>query len=184
MNAAEAKMIEGLREKTGRSLDEWRALLAREPARKHGEIVAWLKSTHGVTHGFANLIAHKHLASDAGSADAGDLLAAQYAGAKAALRPIYETLVAKLAAFGEDVELVPKKGYVSVRRKKQFALLQPSTATRFDVGIQLKGASPAGRLETSGSWNAMVSHRVRIEAVREVDAELLGWLRTAYDSAG
>jgi hypothetical protein len=85
--------------------------------------------------------------------------------------------------FGADVELDPKKAYVSVRRNKQFALVQPSTKTRVDVGIQLKGAPPAGRLEASGSWNAMVSHRVRVESVAEVDAELIGWLKEAYAKA-
>jgi hypothetical protein len=182
--AAEAKMIEGLQEKTGKSLEGWRKLLAAGPPRKHGEIVAWLKAEHGVTHGFANLIAHKHLASDAASLDSADLVAAQYAGAKAVLRPIYEALVASISGFGGDVELAPKKGYVSVRRKKQFATLHPSTATRFDVGLQLRGEPPRGRLEVAGAWNAMVSHRVRLESLAEVDAELVAWLRRAYEAAG
>ena len=65
--------------------------------------------------------------------------------------------------------LAPKKAYVSLRRRKQFGCLQPSTATRFDVGINLKGVAPAGRLEASGSFNAMVSHRVRVSDVKEVD---------------
>ena len=81
------------------------------------------------------------------------------------------------------MELAPKKAYVSLRRRKQFGCLQPSTATRFDVGINLKGVAPAGRLEASGSFNAMVSHRVRVSDVNEVDDELIGWLRQAYDQA-
>ena len=73
---------------------------------------------------------------------------------------------------------------MSVRRSKQFALLQPSTATRFDVGIVLKGVAPAGRLEASGSFNAMVTHRVRVETIDQVDRELIGWLKRAYQEAG
>ena len=69
-----------------------------------------------------------------------------------------------MQGFGGDVELAPKKGYVSLRRKKQFALLMPSTKDRFDIGLALKGEEPAGMLELAGSWNAMVSHRVRIAA--------------------
>ena len=180
-----AKMIAALPEKTGRALGEWQKLIAKSGKARHGEIVAWLKSEHGVTHGYANLIAHKSLGSDAGSkaAEGEDLVGQQYAGAKSALRPIHDALVAKIAKFGGDVELAPKKGYVSLRRSKQFGLIQPSTATRVDVGIQLKGTPPAGRLEASGSFNAMVSHRVRVASIAEVDAELVGWLKKAYEQA-
>ncbi len=80
-------------------------------------------------------------------------------------------------------ERSPKKGYVSYRRSKQFVLVQPSTATRIDVGIQLKGVAPTARLEASGSFNAMVSHRVRIESLADIDAELRGWLKQAYEGA-
>ena len=89
----------------------------------------------------------------------------------------------KSGKFGNDIEIAPKKAYVSLRRNKQFALIQPSTKTRVDIGINLKGREPAGRLEASGSFNAMVSHRVRVAGVDEVDEELLGWLRAAYDAA-
>lgn len=87
-------------------------------------------------------------------------------------------------SLGDDVELSPKKGYVSLRRKKQFALLMPSTKDRFDIGLALKGEEPAGGLELAGSWNAMVSHRVRIAAGEEVGDDVAGWLRAAYDRAG
>lgn len=181
---ATATMIANYKEKTGKTLEEWLKLVAAKKFAKHGEIVAYLKTEHGMGHGFANLVAHKQLASDAGSADGEDLIAAMFAGKKAALKPIYDKLVAILHSLGRDVELAPKKTYVSVRRAKQFALLQPSTATRFDVGIQLKGVKPTARLEASGSFNSMVSHRVRIESVAEVDAELTAWLSEAYAAAG
>jgi hypothetical protein len=129
------------------------------------------------------LIAHELFQSAASASSDDDLVEAQYAGAKAGLRPIYEALVAMIKKFGTDVELAPKKGYVSLRRNKQFGLIQPSTATRVDVGVNLKGQAPGPRLEASGSFNAMVSHRVRVAGVKEVDAELEGWLRKAYDAA-
>lgn len=177
--------IRNLEEKTGRPLAHWVALARKSGFAKHGEIVKHLKADHGFTHGYANLVAHKALESDAGSKqEAGDdLVAAAYSGAKAGLRPIHDALAAAVAKFGNDVEFAPKKGYVSLRRSKQFGLIQPSTATRVDVGIQLKGTPPAGRLEASGSFNAMVSHRVRVASLAEVDAELIGWLRRAYDAA-
>lgn len=176
-----AAMISNLPEKTGRSMPEWLKAVRAQGAQKHGEIVKWLKSEHGVTHGYANLITHQYLNAGTGSDDDA-LVDAQYAG-KESLRPIYERLKDAIAAFGGDVEFAPKKSYVSVRRNKQFALIQPSTKTRIDVGIQDKGRKAKGRLEDSGKWNKMVSHRVRLESVDGVDDELIGWLREAYEKA-
>ncbi len=176
-----ASMLANLPEKTGKSLEEWKTVLTLSGLSKHGEMVSLLKRAHGVTHGFANLIVHE-FRSGAVSAPAEDLVDAQYRG-KQGLRPLYDRIMKEVHAFGTDVEIAPKKGYVSLRRKTQFALLQPSTKTRLDVGIKLKGLDPTERLEASGSFNAMVSHRVRVSDPREVDAELIGWLRRAYEEA-
>ena len=183
--AALQSMIDNLAAKTGKSLADWVGVVKKSGLSKHGEIVAKLKKDHGIGHGYANLIAHQAKGSDAGSVAkaGGDLVAEQYAGAKAGLRPIYDLLVKNIEAFGTDVELSPKKAYVSLRRSKQFGLVQPSTATRVDVGLNLKRVAPKGRLEASGSFNSMCTHRVRLESPRQVDAELLGWLRQAYDNA-
>ncbi len=180
-----AAMVATLKEKTGRALEEWIALGRASGKAKHGELVGHLKAEHGLTHGYANLVAHKMLGSDAGSAvEAGeDLVGAQYAGAKANLRPIYDAILKAVNGFGADVEAAPKKAYVSLRRTKQFAIVQPSTATRLDLGLNLKGVEPAGRLEASGSFNSMVSHRVKLASVAEVDKELIGWLKQAYEGA-
>ena len=185
MDAATRTMIDGLKGKTGKTLEAWQQIVSASGKAKHGEIVNWLKGEHGVTHGYANLIAHLSLKSDAGSMTAGgeDLVAAQYSGAKSGLRPIYDALAAAINAFGADVELAPKKQYVSARRSKQFAIIQPSTATRVDVGLNLKGEPTTARLEASGSFNSMVTHRVRVAGPKDVDAQLLKWLRKAYDGA-
>jgi predicted transport protein len=177
-----ASMIRNLPEKTGKSLEEWLEIARASGLEKHGQILKMLKSEHGMTHGFANLVAIKTLQTDAEPTGA-DLVAAQYAGAKADLRPIYETLVAAIGKFGDDVELASKKSYVSLRRNKQFGLIQPSTKTRVDVGINLEGAEPTQRLEASGSFNAMVSHRVRLTDKSQVDRELIAWLRQAYEAS-
>ena len=176
-------MIENLPDKTGKSLDQWITLLGKAKLEKHGEMVKLLKSEHGVGHGFANLIVHQY--RDGGSAghSTDALVDAQYSGAKSELRPIYDAIVKLVEAFGKDAEISPKKTYVSLRRNKQFALIQPSTKTRVDVGINLKGEKPTPRLEKSGSFNAMVSHRVRITDTKEVNSELKKWLRKAYDAA-
>jgi len=176
-------MIANMKEKTGKTLEQWLAIARRSKLEKHGELVRMLKSDHGMTHGFANLVAHKTLKSDAASAAATtDLVAAQYSRAKSDLRPIYDAVIAAARKCG-DVEIAPKKAYVSLRRSKQFAIIQPTTKTRVDLGLNLKGEPAAGRLEASGSFNAMVSHRVRLESPADVDKDVKAWLRKAWDAA-
>lgn len=184
MDDALVNMVKNLEAKTGKTAAEWVAVVRGMGARKHSELVAALKGDHGLGHGYANMVVHLakgDIGENAPPAD--DLVAAQYAGDKAALRPMYETLVAAIAGFGPDVEFSPKKAYVSVRRSKQFALLQPSTKTRLDVGLNLKGVAPEGPLEASGSFNSMCTHRVRLEAAADITPALIAWLRQAYERA-
>lgn len=183
-DAATASMIANLKEKTGKTLAQWVAVAKKTGGAKHGEIVKALKADHGLTHGYANLVAHEALQSAAAHADGGDLVEAQYAGKKAGLKPIHDALMKAAQAFGKDVEAAPKKAYVSLRRKKQFAILQPSTAERFDLGLNLKGVPAKGALEAAGSWNAMCTHRVKIASAKEVTAEVKAWLKQAYEAAG
>ena len=179
-----ATMEANLKAKPGKSVSDWVKVVNAAKLAKHGEIVKFLKTGHGFTHGYANLVAHRALKSSADQKDSGDLVTAQYAGEKADLKPIYDRLIEAVNGFGKDVEIAPKNTYVSLRRKKQFALIQPSTRTRVDLGINLKGKAPAGKLEASGSFNAMVSHRVRLESAKDVTADVIGWLKEAYDAAG
>lgn len=185
VDQATQSMIRNLEEKTGRTIAEWVGLTRGLGDLKHGQLVKALKEEHGLTHGYANLVVHVARESPALQPQTGDvdLVAAQYADAKEALLPIYEAVARAVNGFGPDVVLAPKKAYVSLRRSKQFAIVQPSTKTRVDVGINLKGVAPAGRLEVAGSFNSMVSHRVKLSSPSEVDAELVAWLRQAYDQA-
>lgn len=176
-----ATMAKNIEITTGKPVEKWVAMARTKGFAKHGEALKWFKDAHGIGHGYANFLAKETLKPD----DAGDaaLVDAQFAGAKSALKPLYERLVKMVRAFGSDVEVAPKKNNVSVRRNKQFALLQPSTATRMDVGLILKGVPAKGRLEASGSFNAMFTHRVRVESVKDIDGELERWLKNAYDLA-
>ena len=183
MDQAAQTMLSNLQQKTGKSLEEWKQILSESGIQKHGDIVKFLKTEHGFTHGFANMVALKFKGTDAGSAESPEvLIKKQYLG-KENLKPLYDKLVTELKQFGEDIELSPKNAYVSARAKKQFALIQPSTKTRLDVGINLKGTEPEGRLEKSGSFNAMCSHRVRLERLEDINPELIGWLKAAYEQA-
>jgi len=171
-------MISNMKLKTGKSLPEWLAIVKSSDQEKHGQIVKFLKSEHGMTHGFANLVANQHLKPVASSGV--DLVETQYGGSKANLRPIYEKIIEYVNSLGSDVEISPKKANVSLRRSKQFALVQPSTKTRVDLGINLKGVSPNRNLEASGSFNSMVTHRVRLTSATEFDKDVKAWLKKAY----
>lgn len=180
VDAATQTMIENVPVKTGRSLEEWFAVLDAAALDKHGEAMSLLKTDYGMTHGFANLVVRLH--RDRGSAPAsGDaLIDAQYTGAKAALRPILDRLLSEADALGGDVEVAPKKTGVSLRRSKQFALVEAPSAKRVQLGLNLRGVAPTERLRAAGG---MCTHRIDLTSTDEVDAEVLGWLQAAYERA-
>ena len=183
LDPAVQTMIDNLEKKYGKPLSAWVEIAQAVQPLKHGEIIKRLKADHGMGHGYANLVAQETLRSVISDAPAGDdLVAAMFAGEKEKLRPIYDALLQKVNDFGDDVEISPKKAYVSLRRTKQFALIQPSTKTRVDLGLNLKDVPPAGSLEASGSFNAMCSHRIRLESVEMVDDQVVAWLRAAYEA--
>ena len=175
-------MEKGLLEKTGKSLDHWISVVHKSGIDKHKAIIDFLKKEHGFTYGYANLVALKSLKTDAGSINDDELLINQYAG-KEHLKPVYEKLISEIGRFGNDITQTPKKDSVSIIRKKQFALIKPATKTRIDLGLKMKGKPVDGRLENSGPFGTMCTHRVRLSTVDEVDGELIGWLREAYDMA-
>lgn len=179
MDAALKTMVDNMPEKTGKSLEEWKRLLASRSFAKHSEAVNFLKKEHGVTHGYANTIVT--LAKDTGTPGE-DLVAAQYQG-KEALLPIYEKLLEVVRALGPEVRVVPKKTAVSLVRKKQFALIRPAAKTRIDLGLKLRNRPPAGRLEGPGPFGTMCTHRVQLSGVRDVDEDLKSWLAEAYAEA-
>jgi predicted transport protein len=184
MDKATQTMIENLLKTTVKSLEEWISVVQKQKLDKHGQIIKFLKEQHGFSHGYANLVALKARGADAGSAEnKDDLLETQYKG-KEHFRPLYDSIIAEVKTFGKDVEIAPKKASVSLRRKKQFALLQPATKTRFEIGINLKGQGPAGRLEANTASNAMCSHKINLAGKEELDREVLIWIRKAYEQAG
>lgn len=180
--------LSNIQKKTGKTLDELAAIVKKSGLTKHGEIRDMLKRDLGLGHGDANTLVHVVLKSDGASAaretgaTADDVLAGIYTGAKAALRPIHEKLMESIQAFGE-FEVAPKKGYVSLRRKKQFAMLGPATNTRFEVGLNGKDLGPSSRLEAMPPAS-MCHFKVKLTDVSQVDDELIALIRTAYDLAG
>ncbi len=166
-------------EKTGKSLEEWKALLKTKRFEKHSEAVKFLKTEHQVTHGFANTIVSL---SKEENNSAEDLVQNQYKG-KEALLPIYDALMKAIKPFGTDITITPKKGSVSIIRKRQFALIKPATKTRIDLGLKLKDIPVTERLGDSGPFGTMCTHRVKLTHSTEVDKELIAWLKEAYDKS-
>lgn len=184
IDKAYATQIANIEKTTGKKLDEWIAIVNKSGFEKHGELVGFLKDKHGFTHGNANMIVHYAKQSHAGAAEkSDDLISVQYKD-KGELRKWYEKIMIEVNKFGADVEVSPKKAYVSLRRKKQFAILQPSTKTRLDVGLNIKGVAPSGNVEAAGSWNAMCTHRIKLEDEKAVNKELIAWIKSSYDQAG
>jgi hypothetical protein len=179
MEQALKTMIDNMPEKTGKSLTQWKALLKTKSFAKHMEAVNFLKKEHKVTHGFANTIVTLSKEKDQTSED---LVSDQYKG-KETLFPIYQRLIQVTTHFGEDVIVTPKKTSVSIIRKKQFALIKPATKTRIDLGLKLKDISMTERLEGSGPFGSMCTHRVRLESIDAIDDQLIEWLQEAYNKA-
>lgn len=184
MDKALQTMIDNLEKNTGKTLQQWIDFVETQNFAKHGEIIKFLKEQHGLTHGFANLIALKTKKTDAGSAEnPDDLITKQYQG-KEQFKPIYDKLIATINQLGDDLELAPKNAYMSVRRKKQFAILHPVTKTRFELQLNLKGQEPAGKLESISTPNSMCSHKIILSEPGDIDNEVVSWIKKAYEAAG
>lgn len=186
LDKALATQLANIEKRTGKSLAELTAIVKASGLAKHGELVALLKTKLGLGHGDANTLVHTVLKSDGQSAaeglSSGQVLDGLYAGPKAALRPIHDKLLAEVGKLGAFEE-APKKAYVSYRRKKQFATIGPATNTRVEVGLNMKGVEPTDRLQELPAGQ-MCNYKVRLTDAKEVDAELLAWIRTAYEAAG
>jgi len=180
--------LKNIQAKTGKNLDELSQMVQASGLTKHSEMREMLQRELGLGYGDANALVHAIFNSDgtraaqAKGATSDDVLAEIYSGPKAALRPIHDRLMAVINTFG-DFETVPKKGYVSLRRKKQFAMIGPASKGRLELGLNMKGLDGTERLAAMPA-GGMCNYTVKMTDVAEVDDELINWLRTAYDSAG
>lgn len=180
--------LTNIQTRTGKRLDELRAVLQQSGLTKHSEIRAMFQRDLGLGYGDANMLAQALRKTDAEGPNASqaetadDVVNALYTGAKASLRPIHDRLMAEIAQFGA-FEIAPKKAYLSLRRKKQFAMIGPATNTRIEVGLNMKGVDATARLAEMPS-GGMCNYKVKVADVAEVDAELLAWIERAYASAG
>lgn len=175
--------LDNIKAKTGLTPDDFKRLAAEKGLSKYPELMIWLKSEYGLGHGHANLIAQLVSKADEPKITRDERIDKHFSGAKAAWRKPYDDLLAKLKAFGGDVSVAPTNTYLSILRGKNKFAIVAITANRLDLGIKLKGAPFEGRFEEAANWNAMVTHRVRIETPTQIDEEIIDWLRQAYDKA-
>jgi hypothetical protein len=188
VDQATETQIKNIQAKNGKTLPELTALIQNSGLTKHGEIRKMLMDTLGMTYGDANTLTHVVLKSDgerraeAQGLSTADVLADIYTGPKAALRPIHDRLMQAIQGFGE-FEIAPKKGYVSLRRKKQFAMIGPATRDQVEVGLNVKDLPVDERLKAQPS-GAMCNYTTRLKDAAQVDDTLIDWLRQAYDRAG
>ncbi|MBV8810523.1 MAG: DUF4287 domain-containing protein [Acidobacteriaceae bacterium] len=181
--AMEAKAISGLKEKTGRTLEEWIALTEKFGPNTEKERAAWLKQEHGLGTNYAKWIAYRAEGKSFGDQSPSEYVEAMYSGSKAGLRPIHDRLVELAVSLGKDVTLTPCSTIVPIRRRHVIAQIKPATNTRIDFGLALRDTKPTGRLIDTGGFakKDRITHRIPITSVSEIDGEVKNWLRKAYE---
>ncbi len=180
--ARETQLV-NIETRTGKSRAQLCDLLKSTGLEKHNDLRDYLKQHLALGHGDAGAVVRAYFAAETPPPEAeSDPLDAIYTGPKALLRPIHDALMLAIREFGE-FEQAPKKTYLSLRRKKQFAMLGPATNTRFEIGLNMKDVPATERLLAMPP-GGMCDYKVKLATVAEADAEVIAWLRIAYDSAG
>jgi hypothetical protein len=177
--------LDTIKKKTGKSPEDFRALAQRKgllaPGVKAGEVLAWLKADFGLGHGHAMAMYGTIKPTDGPPASRDEQIDKHFSGRRARWRDAYGQLMAAVAAFGNDVSVQPTNSYLSLLRGgKKFGTVHVA-ADRIDIGIKDKAADAGDRLTAAGTWNTMVTHRVTVDDPQHLDAELIGWLKAAYD---
>ncbi len=176
--------IDNIKAQTGMTPEDFLAVAERKGYLRQGvktsEIVTWLKNDYGLGRGHAMAIVLTFENATKPKVSSDERIAKHFAGDKARWQKPYDGLLNKLNSFGPDITVSPTTSYISLLRGNQkFAILQ-ITKDRLDIGIKAKGMKTNARFERAGDWNSMVTHRVRITDPQQIDAEVLGWLKQAY----
>lgn len=183
------KWVGELKEKTGRSLDEWMKFINKEGPKSEEDRRDWLKATLGLGTNTAWWLAERS-AGKGGEEDTSEgylkqaekYVAEMYAGKKAPLKPIYDVLLKNGLSLGDDVKACPCKTIVPLYRNHVFAEIKPATLKRIDMGFALKDTKAKGRLIDTGGFakKDRITHRIPIASLDEIDDEVHHWFQVAY----
>ncbi len=184
--------LDNIKTQTGKTPQDFRVLAEKKgfvrdgalrPDIKTGQIVAWLKDDYGLGRGHAMAIVLTLQSAGQPRPPRDEQVAKLFTGSKARWRKPYDELLEKIDRFGPGISVAPTNTYISILRQgKKFAIVNV-TADRLDIGIKLKGRNTTDRFEAAGTWNSMVTHRVRISDPGQIDAQVLAWLKQAYTEA-
>jgi len=179
--------LDTIKEKTGLGPEEFIELARAKgflvDGQKATPVQAWLKEEYGLGPGHSMALVSIFRDEVAPRESNEARIEKQFAGAKSVWQLAYDELMATVMKFGTDVTVQPTDTYIGiVRGGRKFAIVA-TTATRMDVGLKLKGTAPTERLTPAGTWNSMVTHRVKLFDGAEIDTQLKEWLREAYDLA-
>lgn len=187
VDTATQNQIKNLQKRSGKTLDELLMHIKNSGLTRHGEIRDLLKRDFAMGHGDANMLTHFYLGSSAaftppsGEDDLVAAVDALYQDDKAVLRPVHDSVMAAIHMLGH-FEIAPKKGYLSLRRKKQFAMLGPASRGRIEIGLNMKDMPASVRLIPQAA-GGMCQYKVYLTRVEELDDEVKGWLKTAFEGA-
>ena len=184
------KWVAELKQKTGRSLDEWLRLIKKSGPKDEKARREWLKTEHGLGTNSAWWLAERAEGKASDVDDPDTYLAAaegyveqMFSGSKAALRPIYDEILKVGLKVGKDVKACPCQTIVPLYRNHVFAQIKPTTTKRIDIGFALGDMKPKGRLIDTGGFakKDRITHRIPLESVVDIDDEVKQWLKAAYD---
>ncbi|MGE5321876.1 MAG: DUF5655 domain-containing protein [Actinomycetota bacterium] len=183
------KAISGLKEKTGRTLEQWILLLKQKGPKDQKQRREWLKTKHGLGTNYSSWIAEQSLGKGNDGSPEAYLLAAEryveemFAGPKATLRPIYDELLKLARSMGPDVKASPCQTMVPLYRNHVFAQIKPASRDRIDLGLALKDTRVPRRLIDTGGFakKDRITQRIEIRSTQDIDDEVKRWLKKAYD---
>jgi hypothetical protein len=185
MEKAQQTQIMNIQTKTGKSLEELFTIIKESGLEKHNQIRELLKKELDIGFGDANMLVHVYKKSLEDQLPPEDelenSLTTIYSGSKESLRPLHDAVMNEIHKLG-DFEISPKKTYLSLRRKKQFTMVGPGTKNRLEIGLNMKEVPATERLQEQAP-GGMCQYKVWLTGIQDINDELIGWIRTAYESA-
>lgn len=180
--------LDNIEAKTGKRPADFKKIAEKKGLLKEGvkagEIIAWLKKDFGLGHVHAMAIYTAFRDTKQKTETTASKIAMHFKGKKSVWKPVFDSLMNSVQEFGDDIRIAPTSSYLSILRGDRKIAIAQITALRMDIGIKLKGVGPTKRFEAAGTWNNMMTHRVRITDAKKIDKDLLNWLQSAYEQNG